>query len=177
MPSKTALNLVINEIPPHYYRNLLISTVVVAVAILAFAKFAVLNRLQLVNDEWRSTDAVRAQILDYSEKNSAFNEVRDEYDMYFANNSAKGIVVNVMEVARIIDERLKPVAEVSTVSLMNNTLSVLLGGITLGDATSILLDLYDTEPLVKSVEIYTATSPEGEKTSVSMTIELRGGAE
>ena len=172
LPTKTVLNLVIKEIPPHYYRNLLIATIIVAAAILAFAKFGVIDRLALVDEEWRITNDVRAQVAVFAGSNADYYDVRVEYDDYFAGSAAQGTVVDVMEVLRIVDEHLKPVAAVSSVELSNSTLSVLLGGITLDEATVILLKLYETEPLVVSVEIYTASSPEGEQTSISMTIVL-----
>ena len=179
LPTKTALNLVINEIPRHYYRNLLITSIVVALAILAFAKFAVIDKLSQVDEEWRITDVTRVQVEMLVENNSDYFEVLEKYTMYFASNSEKGAAVNVMEVLRIVDEHLRPAAEVSSVSLVQNTLSVSLGGITLNDATDILLKLYETEPLVASVDIFTASSPEGERSSISMTIALnpQGGVE
>lgn len=170
LPTKTTLNLVINEIPPHYYRNLLIATVIVAAAILAFAKFGVIDRLARVNDEWRKTDEIRLQLSSVSQINERFDEVREEYNLYFANNASQGEVVDVTEVLRIVEQRLRPAADVTSVSLMNNTLSVLLGGITLEQATGILTELYDKEPLVESVELYTAVNAEGERTMISMTI-------
>ena len=178
LPTKTVINLVINEIPPYYYRNLLIATIIVAAVILAFAKFAVIDRLALADEEWRLANDVRAQVTTFTGANADYYEVREEYEEYFAGSATQGTVVDVMEVLRIIDEHLKPVAAVSSVQLAESTLSVELGGITLDEATGILLKLYETEPLVVSVEIFTASSPEGEQTSISMTIVLypQGGA-
>ena len=172
LPTKTVLNLVINETPPHYYRNLIIVTIIIAVAILAFAKFAVLDKLTLVDTEWYKTDVLRSQVETLTQANEPHNEVREKYDLYFTDNTAKGTVVDVMEVLRVVDEHMAPVADILSVSHSDNTLSVLLGGITLDDATRILLKLYETEPLVASVEIFTVTSLVGEQPSISMVVVL-----
>ena len=172
LPTKTVLNLVVNEIPPHYYRNLILVTLIVAAAILTFAKFAVYDRLILVDEEWRKTDILRGQVSLLENGNTSYYEVREHYDLYFTNNTTKGALVDAMETLRIIDEHLIPKAQVSSVVLAQNTLSVILGGITLDDATLILLDLYASEPIVETVDISTVTNMEGEEPSISMTILL-----
>ena len=172
LPTKTVLNLVINEIPPHYYRNLVIVALIVAVAILAFAKFAVIDKLALVDEEWRKTDILSSQVAILVDANSSYFEVREKYDLYFTDNTTKGTVVDVMEVFRIIDKHLSPVADILSVTMADNTMTVLLGGITLNEATGILLKLYETEPIVVNVEIFTVTSLEGERPSLTMTVAL-----
>jgi len=172
LPTKMTLNLVVNEIPPHYYRNLIFATVVVALAILTFAKFAVYDRLVLVDEEWRQTDILRGQVEVLQNGNTSYYEVRERYDLYFTNNATKEAIVDAMEVLRIISQHMIPRAEVSSVTLAQNTLSVMLGGITLDDATLILLELYEKEPLVETVDIFTVTSVEGEEPVISMTVLL-----
>jgi len=171
LPTKTVMNLVVNELPPHYYRNIILVTIIVAAAILTFAKFAVYDRLMLVDEEWRKTDILRGQVSLLESNNAAYAEVREKYDLYFTNNATKVAIVDVIEVVRIIDEHLIPKAQVSAVELANNTLSVMLGDITLDDATLVLLELYETEPLIETVDIFAVVSLEG-KDSIAMTILL-----
>ena len=178
-PSKRTLNLVINELPPHYYRNVLSVAVIVFALIGAFCKFAVIDRLASVDKEQDITDALRIEYEAQASLNVDFESVRAEYDRYYANNVARGTVTDIAEVLRVIDEQLMRSAEVTSLSLSNNTLSVVLSGIDLDSATRVLTELYENEPFVKNVELYTATNPDSGDPSLAMTVvfDPKGGAE
>lgn len=176
-PDKKTLNLVMQDITPNYYRNVLVGAIIGAVLIAVFAKFAIFDRLNAANEIAVEANLARANYEQLVEDNKIYTEVRVEYEKYFTTVTEVPYA-DTLDVINLIQTNLMRSAAVKSATLTDNKLSVLLTGIDLEQASTIIKGLYDHE-LVESAKASSFTSEREETvtTSVSIDIVLKIGGE
>lgn len=170
--SKQTLNLVIKERSSHYALRMTAATLMGALLIAIFCKFAVIDQLAVASDAWNETRRVEADYQELVNSTRHFDSIQAEYNKYFASEAAKEKQVDCLEVLRIINKKLLPITDIQSVSLKDNVLSVVLTGIDLDYATSILEMLYDTEELVRMIDLSKASNSDEQLSSIAMNITL-----
>lgn len=171
-PFKTTLNLVINERPKNYYPRVIAGALVGALIIGLFCKFAVIDRIAKDAAAWREVNAKQTQLDGLITNNAEYPYILGEYEKYFAASSTAKEYVNCTELLRIIDSRLMPAAGIKSVNYSGNTLTVILTGVDLEQASRILDNLYTQEPLVESITFSTATTSDEDVSAVAMVISM-----
>lgn len=178
IPQKKTINLVIKEKSQFRPTRVIPLFLLLAALVTAFAKFAVLDRLDHVAAERAKLIGVLAQQSALEASTADYNEVAAQYRRYASNwmNDSERAAVDRMEVLALVEAELMSVAGVEKFSIADNVLSVNLTGITL-DQTSVIVQRLNTYPIVSSVSVYTATNQAdrtqpGVSTQVSMVITL-----
>ncbi len=170
-PSKTTLNLVITERSANYVRNTTISVIVGFLLIIIFAKFGVADQIILANAAEREAAQSRAEYNALVTANAEFTQVQAEYNRYFSGLTDI-YYVNCIDAFNLVEKNLMPNASVKSVALSNNTLSLILIGIELNDASSIVKVLKGNE-MISTVSFYVLDATQDSPPSLSMSIELK----
>lgn len=174
-PSKTTLNLVIKERPSNYSKRLVIYTVLGVLVLAAFAKFAVIDRIADASNAWAETNREVSRYEQLIQDNAEYTAVRAEYEKYFTSIDSDVTYADCMDVISLIESRLMNAANVQSLAVSDNTLTAVLTGITLEDASVIVNSLYENE-LVDSVTLGTAgTAPGGSSVSITIRLAAKGG--
>lgn len=178
IPSKTTVNLAGRE-PLFKLTGGTMATVLVIILLTgAFARFAVIGRLARVSDA-RAELAVRTAELAGLEASNAENQsVTEEYNRYFYKGFSEEELSSVdrMEALNLLERELMGAAQVSSIQLTGNTMSVTLSGVTLQQLSEMMRSLKE-HPIVQDVSVYTAGTERGQETgekatAASMTIVL-----
>ncbi|WNX84422.1 hypothetical protein RWV98_17905 [Agathobaculum sp. NTUH-O15-33] len=181
-PSKTSLNLAIRERTINSPSRIIPLTLLVALLIFAFAKFAVIDRLLQVSAAQSEVDGLRSQLDTLNEANAGYEDLLTEY----ARNSSGWMsaeevaLVDRNTVFDLLQTAVLPSANLRDMSVNLNVLSLNLTGLSLRDASTIVNRLKARDDVI-DVMVFTAGSKaEGaldqtRKGSVSMTIALTNG--
>ncbi len=170
-PSKTTLNLVIKEHGANYVRNTAISLILGFLLIVAFAKFGVADRISLANAAAKEAARARTEYNDLVAANAGFDQVQAEYSRYFSGLTDV-YYVNCIDALNLVEENLMPNATVKSVALSNNTLSLILIGIDLDNASNIVKVLKGNE-MISTVSFYVLDATQDSPPSLSMSIVLK----
>jgi hypothetical protein len=185
-PTKRTLNLVIKE------KNLsspsrsipLLAAILVAAAL--FSKFAVADRLAMVNAAQRRVDQAQTALQQLRASYADYDQVSAEFHRYSygAFTPEEMELVERLQVLNLLEDYVMSAAQVKTLALSGNTLSLTLAGLSLERASTLVASL-KSSPIVADVAVYTvgygADSRVGTQTSLlTMTITLarpvQGGA-
>lgn len=176
-PSKTYMNMALPDEQERNIRQSVITAVLTLVVALIFGKFGVYDfydRVFTKNNELIERKAVlseiQAQLTDY-------NSILETYRMYEAvrMTSDAGDVAAVDALA-LVDGYIRPVAQLNTLGLSKNTLSLNLTGISLDGVGDLVSTLYQ-QPMVAGVTVSTASDATSSRdNAVAMTIALQSVA-
>lgn len=174
-PSKTSVNLIYRERSPYYLLKIAVACAVFSVALLAFSRFAVLERLYTV---WRletEAEQVESRVAHLVKTNEDYDEISREYQHYFFQMSEEQRAMSVpsREVMDLIRIELLPWVQVKSFNLSGKTLNIQFIGSGLGEI-SFLLDRIKQDPLVESLSMSVSNAElEGGGVAVSVTLILR----
>lgn len=169
-PSKTTLNLVMKERPKHYYPVLTAAVILFCAALAVFTKYGVVDQLMKENHVWNEVYARENNLNMLKVENKDYEAIQAEYDKYFPNNPALGTMVDVEDVLRIVNTRLLKKATTQSLQFRNNTLTIVLAGIDLNEASKLMDELYEKEELVNTVDFYGASTSDKGEPSINMVI-------
>lgn len=170
-PTKNTLNLCIIERKSGYVIKFVSALILLSLAIAAFTKFGVIDRITMDNAAWREVKAVQSQLDKVYQITNDYDIISTKYLKYSSVAQNKSLYIDCMDVIDLINVKLMTDVGVKSFSLSKNTLSAVLTGIDLNQASEILKSLYESE-LVSSVEFQTASSLDGDISSISMNITL-----
>lgn len=177
IPSKTTLNLLIRENPKGYYPKMLTLFLVALVAISAFSKFGVYDRLEAVNLAEREAASVKVQLETITTANAEYPTVKLDYKKHFSYEQTYGTgIIDCSDVLTLIEHELMTKAGIMSASFKDNALTVILIGIDLATASTLLNSLY-VNPIVTSVTINNASSSKDGSESMAMIIYMSSEAE
>ncbi len=174
-PTKNTLNLVINERPATYYRNLAIGVIAGLVLIALFAKFAVYDRLNAANKAEAELALKQEHYNDLLATNAEYPDVKAEYEKFFTKLSDVNYA-DSMDALKLVENNLMPSAGVKSIALSDNVLNIELTGIGIDQASGIVKALYgskkaDGSQLVTTVDLYTIDAgDQGAALSMSITL-------
>lgn len=169
-PTKTTLNLVVRERAAGSGVKFTAGIIVIVILAALFSKFAVIDILGRANDKQNELKDLKSQLAVYQKENADYYDLSEQYEKYFTSISEGGVTyISFSEVMDIISKNLMRNADVKSISLSENKMSVVLTNTTLTDATEMLEQLYAIET-VQSVQLYTAEDAADGSVSLSMTI-------
>ncbi len=178
-PTKTTLNLMIRERRIGDLRVLIPCTVVGAILLGLFCRYAVIGRLAQAYDAEQAADQAEHALAEAQAELLNYDKVEAEYNRYFSDALfSDDIPQECMDVLAVMEEELMTRAKVTSCSFSKNTLQLRLRMSQLG-VTSELLDALYKVPMVDNVSISTATddshtsSANQGQSVVIMTITLR----
>lgn len=156
-PTKKTLNLATKETTINSPSRVVPIFLILLVAIGAFTKFAVMDRLSEVTAARASLVVLETRLAEVEGANAANAAIEDEYNRY----SYRGFTeeetseVDRMEILDLLEGQLMTPAQVSNVSVMSNTMQINLSGVTLSQLSNMIGDLKACN-IVYDVWVYTA---------------------
>lgn len=176
-PVKTTVNLFYKERPPVTLPQLLLAAVLFIVVFVAFAKFAVVDRLWASERALREAKEIEEALAVVQAGNVDYEDVLKEYQHYYFSAADTGdagaaVYVNSLDVLEVLEQELLNKAVVQTVNLTGNVLTVNLTKINLEGASKIAKSLSANE-LVRDVVVSAANKQQQEEgTTVFLNIVL-----
>lgn len=178
-PNKNTLNLVMQDISPNYYKNVMIFAVAALILAALFAKFGIFDRLASASRLSEEATALTEYYAELKVGNTAYAEVRAEYEKYFTDVTDIEYA-DAMDVLDLVETNLMRAASVQSIVLSDNTVAVVLTGIDFGQASTIIKALY-THDLVESAKVTSASSGKDETAtssfSITIVLSTEGGQE
>jgi hypothetical protein len=140
--------------------------VLLALGIGIFVKFGVLDQLALLNQKSTELTQQRALINAVTNGGNNYGEMKDTYDAYLAQYGPGSI--DVVSVLNMVDQQVRPSAEISNIVIADGTLTLTLKGASLETAGRIANEIGKQTTLVTSVNVSTASTQktEGESETV-----------
>ena len=177
-PSKTTVNLAVQDKLPGHNVKLLCFAAVFAVLLGLFCKFAVIDRLNAAARAQSQAAQAGALLSELRRENADYEKVQVEYAMYFSPELSQvgEMPADCIEVLELIERSIMPQAGISAAKFSGDSLSLELTGINL-DGTAELLSALETSQIVGNVELFTADSGKGDCISMTVTLIEMGGGE
>ncbi len=165
-PTKTTMNLYQGDAQTTDIRKVAIVGVLLALGIGLFVKFGVLDQLALLNQKSSELAQQRALITAATSGTTDYGAMKDTYDAYLAQYGPGSI--DVVSVLNMVDQRVRPSAEISNIVIADGTLTLTLKGASLETAGRLANEIGKQKTLVSSVNVSTASTQktEGESESV-----------
>lgn len=153
-PTKTSINLYVPDSQDLSLRRAVPAGILLAVLVALFVKFGVVDQLaqvtqrqeQLARQE-QLVSAVEGQLADY-------DTVKDEYDSYSESGSSEASAVAVLA---LVDSQVRTSANVTSVSLKDDVLTLALSDVSL-DTVGTLAGELKAQDMVSGVSVSTASS-------------------
>jgi len=169
--SKQSMNLAYIEKKKVNPFRVIVTTLIFAVAILAFLKFGVFDRYAKVNEARTAYQDEQDLYNSLLIANADYDAVVVEFNKYSfgAMTEDERAVADRGEVLNIVEKYLVPAAQIESVQLNANELAVVMSGITLEKASSLIKVMLEDE-LVDNISISTANTKD-ELTSTDEEVE------
>ena len=183
LPNKKTMNLVILEKSDNSQVTNIVLIVLLVIVLVVFAKFGVLDIYNEKKAAQEEADKAQAQLNEDKEMLEEFEKVFTHFSHYYrAFLSEEELqIVDRIELVKMLDENLFNVAEMQSITVKGNTVSVSFYDVTAEEAGRLYTALNE-QPMVKSVFLETATTnkdkenkilPNGEQVlTANITIEV-----
>ena len=171
-PSKTTINLAQRERRPLNLSVTLPTAILLAIAVAAFCKFGVVDRLHAVSAA--ETQAAQQELLvsQVQEKTADYEQVLEKYESDSLRKNASVGGADPMKCLALVEANLLNISQVSSFTITPDTITVKLSGVTLNDISAIYQQLMKSD-LVSGIQVYNASSSQkSEKVTAAMTITL-----
>ena len=179
-PSKTTLNLCVKEKSQFNPARVLPFVAILIIAIAAFAKFGVIDRIQKTNDIESEIFTLKKERDDLKASLSGYDEIASEYNRYSVGwmTSDEKALVRRSDMLDLVEDMLMPDSEVRRISINDNMISVTLTGVDLKKTASFVEKLYARDD-VENVAVYNASTKHDDtyQTDVSMIITMKQAEE
>jgi len=172
-PTKTTMNLYQGDTQATDVRKVVLTAVLLAVGILVFVKFGVLDQIDLVAQKEAELAAQKQIALSLTQQYGDFDEVKELYDAYQARLGSDA--VDVIAVLDMVEKNVKSTADVQAIVMSDGTLTLTLYNVPL-DKVGDLAKKLEGQDLVQAVNVSTATTQnaEGKNTVSTLVITLVG---
>lgn len=172
-PSKTTINLAQREQRPMNLGVTVPTAILLAVAIAAFCKFGVIDRLQAVSAVQAQAVQQEALAEQAKEKTVGYDQVLERYQSESLRKNTASGGADPMQCLELVEEYLLKQAQVSSFTINADMITVKLSGVTLNDISRIYQQLMKNEA-VSGVQVFNASTGSGnsEKVEAAMTISL-----
>jgi HAMP domain-containing protein len=177
-PTKTTLNLVIREDSINRPAYAFPIFILIVIAVLAFAKFAVIDRLAELSAARTNLASQQAELKTKTGANADFNKVTNEYNRYFFSgySEAENSQTDRTAIINLLEQKLIYSAKVSSIAVMGNKATVVLSGVTLEELSAIMRNIKDdknvSEVAVSSAGTQSKTEG-GKLAAVTLTITFK----
>ena len=175
-PTKTHINLIVSDKKQVELRKSLPVVILVAVVTVAIIKFGIFDFYDRVNQKEAELRNAEQVLTNLEAQLVNFDAVKAEYDTYETTRLvADAETVSAIDALNLVDRYITPVAQVNSIDLNGNDLSLNLSDITLENVGNLVSTLYK-QPIVENVNVSTATTNKNDtkdKTTANMIIKLR----
>lgn len=170
-PSKTTMNLYQGDSSTTDVRKVVVVGVILFVAIALFVKFGVLDPLDALGRKQGELARQEEALAAMKSGSAEFEQIKELYDGYMARYGSDDI--DAISLLTMIEQLVMPRANVSSIVLADDTLTLTLHNVSLETAGEIAKTLED-QSAVKSVNLTTATTEnaEGHNTISTLVIAL-----
>ena len=180
-PTKRYMNLAVADKKTVEVRNLVQKIIVLVVVVVLFLKFAVFDFVFGVSTKQAELAQKQAELAQVESQLVGYDEVLAEYSTYeSARMGNDGINVPTLDALALVDDVVRPVAEVTALEYDSNQLTLTLANASLGTLGELLSVLQDN-PIVADVSV--ANSAAGQSgsgvvlTSMTITLQVAGDAQ
>ena len=163
-PTKTTMNLYQGDKRTVELRKLLFAGVFGLILLGAFVKVGILDQFALLSQKEAELAQQQSLVMAVMSKSGDYESVKQLYDSYTAKYGDGSL--DAILVLDMVEQRVKPVANVTSIVLSNDTLTLSLSNVplnTVGDLAKTL----ESQPMVKSVNVSTATAQNSQGNTVS----------
>lgn len=183
-PSKQYLNLAVKEKKQIDPRIAIPAIILIIIAALAFAKFAVIDRFAKVDKANRELADYKVQLSVANAQLQDYDKVLEEYQKYSVNwmdDVEKNLVMKT-DMIELINSEILLNSETRSLAVSGNTISAQLVGLSLTETSRLVDRLYARDD-VADVQVFSATTEEAVDNEVivsllvTMKIEEEGDAE
>lgn len=163
LPSKSTMNLVILEKGDNSKVTNIVLIVLLVIVLIVFAKFGVLDIYNQKKAAQEEADQALAQLNEDKAMLEEYEKVFTHFSHYYRAFLSEGElkVVDRIELMKMLDENLFNVAEMQSITVRDNTISVSFYDVT-AEQTGQLYTALKEQPMVKSVFLETATTNKGQ---------------
>lgn len=163
LPTKRTINLADSTKPKGINWAIAIPLIIVIIALaVLFAKFAVVDQFAKLSKLQSENSEIQRNIDKMYEEIAKFDEVKSEYAHYTFSGFTEEELSRADRngVLDLIDKYVMPSAVLDSWTLYGNTLVMMVSGITLGEANSIVANL-ETDPTISFCSVQTASMDNG----------------
>ena len=157
-PEKTTINLVRFETEKSHTMDFLV-VLLLLLCLVAFAKFFVYDQFTALQNAQRQYSAVQDQLFSLRQNNSAYSDVKAEYDRvteWYMTEAEKNII-DKREVLKMLEEDLMPYVELKSISVAGTIVSVQTGITTLEVVSEYLIRLQN-DPRNRTATVTTTSA-------------------
>lgn len=170
-PTKVTMNLYQSDVKTTDIRKLVVTGVALAIAIVLFVKFGVLDQLALLSQ--KQGELAQQQSIAASLESGAadYDTVKEMYDSYMARyGDSQADAIAILD---MIEKQVMPSANVSAIVMSDNTITLTLYNVSL-DTVGNLAKQLEGQSMVSNVNVTTATTQntEGKNTVSTIVITL-----
>lgn len=173
-PTKTTLNLVIHEKTENSLSVVTPVFVVLAIAIILFTKFAVIDRYIALNKAEKTYEASVSQLHQINEKLKGYDEVARKYHIvakeYLTQEQA--ILVNRIELLDLLQNDLAGIGTFETIEITRNQVTLGVKATTL-DKIRALRETLLKEEYVRNVTLDNATTTKNTQTNEVVSVQAK----
>ena len=171
-PTKQTMNFVHHKSSVNVPR-LIIVILVILIALAAIVKFGILDQEAKKTAAYTELAGKQEQLAEINKKLEDYDALAAEYGRYSYGwlNESEQSLVNRMDVIKLLDKYVIPVATVENYALSDNVLTLNIHGVTLQHASVIVKQL-ESNDLVESAAVYSASAEEAAEASIFMSIVL-----
>lgn len=172
-PTKVTMNLYQGDTKTTSLLNVVIVGVILAVAIALFVKFGVIDQLALVSQKQGELAEQQSTLMSFRGSVEDYDEIKELYDSYMVRyGEGSSDAISVLD---LVEQHVKNVAQVTSIVLSEDTLTLTLYDVPLDSVGNLAKDL-EGQDLVSSVHVSTATTAdsEGQNTVSTLVVTLNG---
>ena len=175
-PTKTYINLVVEDKKKLELRSMLPKAILVVLIAVVAIKFGVIDFYGRVAQKEAELGQQTSVLNDLEAQLVNYDSIKAEYETYESTKLvADGIIVPAVDALKLVDRFITPVAQVDSINLQGNTMTLKLSNITLNGVGKLVSTL-NAQPIVANVSVSTAATNKDDKsqnTTAAMTIALQ----
>lgn len=176
-PTKTTMNLYYKEEVSTKVSTWMLYVLFALVVLLAFAKFSFFDVREQLVDANQSLGETQSQLAGIQAELKDYNTVDRQYMIYSYGylTGDDSSLADRLDILQMVESKLMDKAQISSLSISGNTVTVNFSSITLKTAASIVKDL-KTSSMVTNVTVDTAASDAGSQSATMViTVQKEGG--
>ncbi len=155
-PDKTTMNLYYKPDRTTKPATVALYVLFVLTLLAGFGKLFVYDLLLKLEETEEQLSRVQQECDACESRLKNYDEILRQYRMYSATEEEEGRT-DRMEILQLLDEKVKPSASISSVSVTDGLVNVRFSGVTLGETADIIREL-NTSPLVDGTTVNTAVA-------------------
>ena len=166
-PTKTTMNLYQVDETKVRLSTIILAGVLGLVCVVALVKFGIVDQLTAVGAKQAELARQQQLLLEASAGTADYAEIAELYEGYTTLLNTEGI--DAIGVLDLVEKHVKPTAAVSQITFSDYMLTLTLNNISLEQAGVLAKDL-ESQQMVQTVNVSTATTTKGEGKSVTATL-------